>query len=72
MPCVGRAGLEPEPTAERNTPTPRNHRTVGCPGVAPGARIVGLRYQNAKSVLTIAGDALPVHTARSRARMAAR
>ena len=34
--------------------------------------LVGLRYQNAKSVLTVAGDPLPVQMARSQARGEAR
>ncbi len=47
-PLTRRAGLEPAtqrrrvPAApQRNTHAQRDHRTVGCPGVALGARIVG-------------------------------
>lgn len=43
----------------------RAHRTVGSGG-RPQDGTVGLRYQNAKFVLTVAGDPLAVRMARSR------
>jgi hypothetical protein len=45
--------------------TERNHGTVGCPGVAPGAGIVGPDQQDAKTVLNLTDDPLPVPSART-------
>jgi hypothetical protein len=52
--------------------TERNHGTVGCPGVAPGANIVGWRQHHANPVATIAGDPLPLPLGTSRSRAGAR
>jgi hypothetical protein len=47
----------------RLVPVKKNQRLLD----RPGQQVVGPRYQNAKSVLTVAGDPLPVQMASSRA-----